>query len=218
MSVTADLRRARRMPGWLWAASQVHHDQVRRTPLVLALAARRLPWRAYADWLAQLYFLHESLAQVEGVMANEPHGWGAARSARVSLPALAADLRFLHGQRWEQQIVAYPATTVYCTHLRDIAVREVRGFVAHHYTRHIEDLRAVQELAPAVAVAYGLDHAGRRFLMPDDTDLWRHRDGYHRLLDATPWSAMESDGLVADASQVHRMYLGILNELGRSWT
>jgi heme oxygenase len=64
------------------------------------------------------------------------------RSARVSLPALATDLRFLHGARWAQRIAASPSTTVYWIHLRDTAVRQMSGFVAHHYARHIEDLSA----------------------------------------------------------------------------
>ena len=136
----------------------------------------------------------------------------------MCLPALAADLFFLHGPRWAQRIVAYPSTTVYCTHLRDAAVREVSGFVAHHYARHIEDLHAAADLAPAVAAAYGIDEAGCRFLMPGDTDLWRYGDRYHRLLERARASATVNDLLVADAARVHRMYLDIITDLGRSWT
>jgi heme oxygenase len=184
---------------------------------MLALAAHRLPWKAYAEWLAQLYFMHESLAQAEAVMADHPIGAAMNRSARVCVPALAADLSFLYGRRWERQIVAYPATTVYCTQLRDAAVREVGGFVAHHYARHVEDLAAGPDLSPAVATAYGLQHAGRRFLRPDDTDLWRYRDRYHRLLDTAPWSPAQTDVIMAHVAAVHRGYLDVMTQLSRCW-
>jgi heme oxygenase (biliverdin-producing, ferredoxin) len=201
----------------VWAASQVHHDEVRRTPFVVALTFARLPWSAYADWLAQLYFMHEFLAEAEEVMADDPIGLAMARSAAISLPALAADLDYFHGLQWKHRIVARPVTTVYCTHLRDVAVREIRGFVAHHYARHIEDLGTAPELAQAVASTYRLADAGCRFLAPADTDLMRYRDRYHRLLQAQSWSPTETETLVSDTATVHRMYLNVVQELGRSW-
>ena len=114
------------VPQRLWAASQVHHDEVRRTPLIVALTFARLPWSAYADWLAQLYFMHEFLAEAEDVMADDPVGLAMARSAAISLPALAADLDYFHGSHWQHRIIARPVTTVYCTHLRGDQVRKPR--------------------------------------------------------------------------------------------
>jgi heme oxygenase (biliverdin-producing, ferredoxin) len=212
-----DRRQLHGLPARLWAASRAHYDQVRRTPFILAMAAHCLPWKAYADWLAQLYFVHESLAQAEAVMADHPAGQAMIRSGPVSVPALATDLGFLYGRRWEQEIAAHPVTTVYCTYLRDAAVREIGGFVAHHYARHVEDLAAGPDLAPAVATAYGLEDAGRRFLGPSDTDLWRYRDRYHRLLDTAPFSPVQADEIVAHVRRVHRAYLDVIVELGRCW-
>jgi heme oxygenase len=217
-TVTADRRQPQGLPGRLWAAGRAHHDQIRRTRFVLALAAHCLPWKAYADWLAQLYFVHESLAQAEAVMADHPIGRAMARSAPVSVPALATDLGFLYGRRWEQQIAAHSATTVYCTQLRNAAVREVGGFIAHHHARHIQDLAAAADLAPAVATAYGLQDARPRFLGPDDTDLWRYRDRYHQLLHTVPYSEAQADSTIAHLGQVHRAYLDVVTELGRHWT
>ena len=63
---------------------------IRRTPFIRALTFGRLPWEAYANWLAQLYVLHESLAQAERVMTDHPMRWRShsrPRSAfRLSLP------------------------------------------------------------------------------------------------------------------------------------
>jgi heme oxygenase len=205
------------MPQRLWAAAQEHHDELRRTPFLVALTFGRLPLDAYADWLAQLYFLHEYLAQAEQAMAYDPIATAMARSAPISLPALASDLRFLHGRPWQDRIAALPVTTVYCSQLRDVAVRDINGFVAHHYARHIEDLSTAPDLAQAVRVAYRLDDAGCRFLSSDDTDLEHYRDRYHQLLDTAAGHPMDRKTLATDSAKVQRMYLDIVQELGRRW-
>jgi heme oxygenase len=204
------------MAAKLWAASRAHHDDVRRTPFIVALTGRWLPWKAYADWLAQLYLLHESLAQVEDVLAEDASG-PASRSGCVSLPALSVDLRFLHGPNWQRHIVACPATTVYCAHLRDLVAGDAVGLLAHHYARHFEDLHAGTTLAPVVATTYGLDDAGRRFLTPNDADHWRYADKSHRLLHGLPLTSADHALLLDSVIQVHRMYLGVITDLGRSW-
>ena len=206
------------MAARLWAASQTHHDQVQQTPFVVALAGQRLPWRAYADWLAQLYLLHESLAQVEALLADPSEAPASSRSARVSLPALAADLRFLHGEFWQRHLIARSATTVYCTHLREIAAGNAVGLLAHHYARHIEDLYAATTLTPAVTAAYGLDDAGRQFLCPTDTDLWQYLDSFQRLVDTLSFGETEHDAMLGQIGQVQYTYLDILDDLGRSWS
>jgi heme oxygenase len=164
-----------------------------------------------------MYLVHESLAQIEALLADPSAGPATSRSARVSLPALVADHRFLNGPNWQQRIAAYPATTVYCTHLRDIAVGDGVGLLAHHYARHIEDLHAAADLRLAVTVAYGLHGAGRRFLTPTDTDLWRYADNCHRLLQQLPLAPADSDTLIHDAGHVHGLYVDIINDLSRTW-
>jgi heme oxygenase (biliverdin-producing, ferredoxin) len=211
---TADQREATRLSARLRAASGIHHDDVRRSVFVTALHARRLPWKAYADWLTQLFFVHESLVQVESAMVGDAVEPVLVRSATASLPALAADLRFLYGPTWSQQIVARAATTVYCTHLRDVAFRRFSAFVAHHWTRHIEDLAIGPYLAPAMALAYGLDDAGLRFLRPVDTDLALFQQHYGQFVDEGPADTT----LVSEMTRAQWLYHDVIAELGRWWT
>jgi heme oxygenase len=210
MTPTADQREATRLSARLRAAGRAHHDDVRATPFVTALHARVLPWKAYADWLSQLFLIHEELVQAESAMVGTAVEPVLVRSATVSLPALAADLRFLYGPRWSDRVTARPATTVYCTHLRDVAFRRFSGFVAHHWTRHAEDLAIARHLAPAVASAYGLDGPGIRFLWPDLTPF---HEEYGAIVDATPGGA----GLMTQATTAQANYLDVLTDLGRSW-
>jgi heme oxygenase len=217
VSVTADRRDACRLTARLWARARAHHEENRGSRFVTALRRRRLPWRAYADWLAQLYFLHEALAQAEAVMFGEPVGAALARSTHVCLPALAADLEFLHGGHWQRRIAAYPATTMYCTDVRDAAVRSPQGFAAALYARNVEDLLAATDTGPAASTAYGLDDAGCRFLTPRDTDWARYLDRCPAVLDHAPWPA-GNDEIVADVTRAHRSYTAVIDQLDRRCT
>jgi heme oxygenase len=202
----------------MWTATKGAHEQIRRTRFISALTARRLPWKAYGEWLAQLYFLHESLGQAEQAMAGDAASPILRRSTQVSLPALADDLRFLFGASWQRSIRAYPATAAYCTHLRELAVRETGGFAAHHCARHLEDLAAGLDVTPAVSAAYRLDDRGRRFLTPADISLPLACDTYEHWLNTGSYTPAHADVLVTNIIDVHDRYLEIVRQLGRSWT
>lgn len=210
MTSTTDLRVATRLSARLRASTWHHHDEVQQTLFVRALRARLLPWKAYADWLSQLFFVHEALVQAEAVMVGDAAEPVLMRSSAVSLPSLAADLRFLYGPGWAGRMTAHPATTVWCTHLRDVAFRRFSGFVAHHHTRHAGDLFAARHVGPAVAGAYGLAGNGLRFLRTDGAAF---AAAYGPVVDAMPDSA----ALLAQAARAHALHLDVLTALGGAW-
>jgi len=208
---TADQREATRLSARLRALTTTHHDEVRHAPFVVRLRTGRLPWKAYADWLSQTFLVHEALVQAESAMVGDAVEPALVRSATVSLPSLAADLRFLYGPAWADRVTARTATTVCCTQLRDVAFRRFSGFVAHHYTRHAADLFAAGHLGPAVADAYGLDGGGIRFLRPGATAF---AERYAPLVDDVPDTA----ALMAQAGRAHALHLDVLTELGHAWS
>jgi heme oxygenase len=178
-----------------------------------ALISGRLPWKAYADLLAQQFFVHESLAQAAEDMAGDPVAGAFILPAPARLPALAADLRFLRGPGWPAQIAASSATTTYCTRLRDTAFHDPTGFAAHYVTRHLDDLRAARQLGPAVAAAYGLDCMGRRFYAYDE-DLHLR---YAGLIDGHLQRPGDEAMFSAEAGYARRLHAAVLDELGRKW-
>ena len=215
--MTTDQREIARLSARMAAAGHSHQADIRHTRFITALIGRRLPWKAYADWVAQQFFLHESLQQAEAAMALEHPGWTLMRPESGVLSALAVDLEFLHGSRWARRIAARPTTTIYCTRLRDVAVTQVSGYVAHHYARHVEDLYAARYLRPAVAAAYGLEDAGCCFLTPRDADPALFTARYATLIDGAPWSPAAKAATAQETALAYRMYLDVLKELGRCW-
>jgi heme oxygenase len=193
------------------------HDVAQSDGFLDALAAGRLPWEAYADLAAQHWFLYESLELAAGTMAGDPVARTFVFPELIRLPALEADLRFLHGPHWSTRIAALPATTTYCTRLRDAANTSPTGFIAHHYTRYLGDLSGGQYLGRAVARAYGLSGDGHRFFVFTELDPDAFKTYYRRLLDTLPWSRFEQDAFLAEVEEAYRLNIAVLDELHRRW-
>jgi heme oxygenase len=194
------------------------HDAAQRSGFLDALAGGRLPWEAYADLTAQHWFIYEALESAATSMADDPVVATFLFPELRRLPSLEADLRFLYGPRWADHLFATPATTVYCTRLRDVAHRAATGFVAHQYTRYIGDLSGGQYLGPAIAQSYNLPTAdGHRFFIFTGVDPMSFKTHYRALLDAAPWSPAEQDGFIREVEEAYRLNIAVLDELQSRW-
>ena len=197
----------------------VWHDLAQRNGLFEGLSGGRLPWEAYAELTAQHWFVYEALESAATTMADDPVVANFLFPELRRLPSLEADLRFLYGPDWLDRTAALPATTVYCTRLRDVAHRAATGFVAHQYTRYIGDLSGGQYLGPAIAQAYGLPGAdGHRFFVFTGVDPASFKTHYRELLDATPWSRAEQDEFIAEVAEAYRLNIDMLSELQSRWS
>jgi heme oxygenase (biliverdin-producing, ferredoxin) len=189
----------------------------REAPFIAALAAGQLPWKAYADLIAQQFFVHESLEQAAEAMAGDSIAGPFLLPELRRLPLLAADLRFLRGPGWARQITALPATSTYCTRLRDTAFHRPYSFVAHHYARCLDDLALGARLGRAVATWYGLEGVGNVSLMVDEAAVPGLRAHYGRLFDRMPWPPAEEAEFHAETGYAQQLYAGVLDQLARRW-
>jgi heme oxygenase len=197
--------------------TRAEHDTAQRNGFLDALAAGKLPWGAYADLTAQHWFVYEALESAGVTMAEDPAVHAFLFEELLRLPSLEADLRFLYGPDWTDQITALPATTTYCTRLRDVALGAATGFVAHHYTRYIGDLSGGQYLGPAIARAYGLTGDGHLFFIFPGVDPAAFKAYYRGLLDTAPWSPAEQDAFLAEVALAYRLNIAMLTELNERW-
>lgn len=218
MSLMADPPGADRLSVRLRRETRVVHDAAQRNGFLNALAAGQLPGEAYAELTAQHWFVYEALEQAGATMADDPVVAQFLFPELVRLPALEADLEFLLGPRWMDQIAALPATTTYCTRLRDVAISSATGFVAHHYTRYLGDLSGGQYLGPAIARSFGLSGDGHRFFVFADVEPSAFKVYYRSLLDALPWSLGEQADFLAEVDEAYRLNIGLLDELKGRWS
>ncbi len=197
--------------------THVLHDAAQRSGFLDALAAGKLPWEAYAELTAQHWFVYEALESAGVTMADDPAVHAFLFEELLRLPSLEADLQFLYGPDWTDRITARPATTAYCTRLRDVALGAATGFVAHHYTRYIGDLTGGQYLGPAIARAYGLNGDGHLFFVFPGVDPPAFKACYRGLLDTAPWSPAEQDAFLAEVAEAYRLNIAMLTELNERW-
>ncbi|QYM77342.1 biliverdin-producing heme oxygenase [Leucobacter luti] len=118
----------------------------------------------YIDLVVQHYFMYEALEAAATQLVADPAFAGFHPTALVRMPALEADLEYLIGSDWREQIAPVPATAAYAARIREIAEEGwAAGIVAHHYTRYLGDLSGGQMIAKRVAKQHELDAAGIEF-------------------------------------------------------
>jgi heme oxygenase (biliverdin-producing, ferredoxin) len=198
--------------------TRAEHEAAQGSGFLDALAAGRLPLKAYADLAAQHWFVYESLELAGATMAHDPVAGAFVVPELTRLPAIEADLHFLTGPEWPSRIAALPATTSYRARLQQVAAGAATGFVAHHYTRYLGDLSGGQYLGPAIARAYGLAGDGHRFFVFPAIEPSTFRAHYRTQLDDLPWSVPEQDTFLAEVAEAYRLNIAMLAELTERWS
>jgi heme oxygenase len=217
MSLKAEESEADRLSVRVRRDTRSAHQAAQGSGFLDRLAAGELPWEAYADLTAQHWFVYEALEAAGRTMSDDLVVSRFVFGELLRQPALEADLRFLYGPGWPDQIVASPATTTYRMRLRDVALGASTRFVAHHYTRYIGDLSGGQYLGPAIARAYGLDGDGHRFFVFPEVDPVSFKTCYRGLLDSLPWTRPEQDEFMAEVDRAYQLNIAMLHELKERW-
>lgn len=202
----------------LRAETRAAQGATQRSGFLGALAAGRLPLRAYADLIAQHWFIYEALETAAAAMIDDPVAGAFVDRELDRLPWLEADLIFLDGPGWANRIVARTATTTYCTRLREAALASAPGFIAHHYARYLDDLSGGRYLGPAVARSYGLKGDGHRFFVFPGVEPVAFKARYRRLLDAVSWSRSQERMFLTEVAEAYRLNIALLTELKERWS
>jgi heme oxygenase (biliverdin-producing, ferredoxin) len=189
----------------------------RHSRFIRELANGQLPIGAYAELVAQHWFVYESLELATTAMADDPVAGRFCFPELLRVPTLEADLRFLHGPRWQSRITALPATTTYCTRIRSAAFGHATGYVAHHCTRYLGDLDDGQWLGAAVWEIYNFRRQGYRFFVFEGVNPELFQARYDHQLDTTPWTHAERNTFLTEVTTAVQLNLDLLEELGNRW-
>lgn len=217
MSLMADQSRTGALSARLREHTRPERAAARRSTFIRQLAAHRLPLAAYAELTAQHWFIYESLELAAAAMDSDPVARRFVYPELFRIPALEADLRYLYGPRWQSRVAALPATTTYCTRIRDAAVARATGYVAHHCSRYPGDLSGGQWLREAVIGAYGFRRHGYRFFVFEGVDPPLFRARYREQLNHAPWTRAEQDDFLDEVAAAFRLNIDLLTELGDRW-
>jgi len=169
----------------------------------------------YAALVAQLHFVYSALEDASEIMRADPVASAFVFDELLRRPALEADLAFLLGSDWRDQIEALPSTIAYCSRLREVGTTWPGGFVAHHYTRYLGDLSGGQTIRRVVSRTYGWDDGDgvQFYLFPAIADAKAFKATYRERLDAAPWTVEERARIIEESGVAFRHNGAMLREL-----
>jgi heme oxygenase len=179
-----------------------------------ALLGGRLALDDYATLVVQYWHVYSELEDGADRLAGDPVVGGFAVDALRRRDAIAADLAFLRGEDWADDLDPLPATAAYAARIRETARRWPGGWVAHHYTRYLGDLAGGQAVRGLLRRTYDVTGDGARFY--DFTGLGPvppFRTRYRALLDAAAWDDVVRARIADEACHAFELNIAMLADL-----
>lgn len=183
--------------------TQTHaaHRRTEQSRFVGELLAGKLTPAAHAALIGQTYLVYRTLEDAGRAHADHPVVAPFLGDELLRTDALEADLEFLLGAGWRDQVTALPATQRYIDRLNEVAFDWPAGFVAHHYIRYLGDLSGGQIIRRMLERAYGYTTDGLRFYIFDRIEKPKlYKDTYRAKLDDAPLTADEQQRLIDEVN------------------
>ena len=159
----------------------------------------------YIALVAQHYFIYAALEAAAEAMKDDVDAAAFITPQLTRLPALEADLRFLLGDDWLDQIAPLPTTARYVDRIETVAATWSGGFIAHHYTRYLGDLSGGQIIRTLMQRQFGFETNGVGFYLFDQIAKPKEfKDTYREQLDSVGWSAEERERVIEEVMVAYR--------------
>lgn len=172
----------------------------------------------YIALVAQHYFIYEAIEGAEKVFAGDDVVAQFATPRLTRLPALEADLEYLLGSDWRDQITPLPTTVAYVDRIQRVAAdRWSGGFIAHHYTRYLGDLSGGQFIRKVMQRRFGFETNGVGFYLFDEiADPKEFKETYRDELDAVTWDDAERERVIDEVLLAYRFNTELFDDLARA--
>ena len=168
----------------------------------------------YIALVAQHYFIYAALEAAAEKMKDDVDAAAFITPQLTRLPALEADLRFLLGDDWLDQIAPLPTTARYVDRIATVAATWSGGFIAHHYTRYLGDLSGGQIIRTLMQRQFGFETNGVGFYLFDQIAKPKEfKDTYREQLDAVSWSAEERERVIDEVMVAYRFNTDLFVDL-----
>ncbi|MFB8386314.1 heme oxygenase (biliverdin-producing) [Microbacterium sp. NPDC055910] len=199
----------------LWERSTSAHSGSEHSGFMADLLKGDGTREDYTALVAQHWFIYEALERTAAQMRNDPVASVFISDKLTRLPALEADLEFLVGSDWRDQIEPLPATKRYVDRINEVGATWAGGFVAHHYTRYLGDLSGGQFIGRLMARRFGFGTNGIGFYVFDDiADPAAFKDVYREQMDQAPWDAAEQERVIDEVLLAYRFNTELFEDLG----
>ena len=168
----------------------------------------------YIALVAQHYFIYEALEAAAEAMKDDEVAARFIHPQLTRLPAIEADLSFLIGEDWREQIHPLPTTERYVARINEVAATWAGGFIAHHYTRYLGDLSGGQVIRTLMQRQFGFETNGVGFyFFGEIASPKRFKETYREELDAVGWSDEERDRVIDEVLIAYRFNTELFEDL-----
>lgn len=187
------------------------------SPFAVALAEGRVGRSGLAALAAAHHVIYTALEEVAGWMSTDPVAAPFVDRRPDPVPALRADLEYLHGADWAREMTVTPATRRYRDRILAVCAGRSGRFIAHHYVRYLGDLsggQIVRRWLDRSGVATPGQGAGLySFAALPGRGAYERR--YRELLDALPADRDYRRELVAEAQRAFALTTDVYADLAR---
>ncbi len=167
----------------------------------------------YAALVAQHYFIYEALESVASQLADDPIAGDFIDDRLTRLPSIEADLSYLLGPSWREQITPLPTTQRYVQRIR-AAAASGGFFVAHHYTRYLGDLSGGLIIGKLMCREYGFEGEGVSFYRFDQIDNPKaFKESYRQALDSADWTDEEQELIIDEVLLAYQLNTDLFRDL-----
>ena len=172
----------------------------------------------YIALVAQHYFIYEAIEAAADRFENDPIAASFISSQLTRLPAIEADLQFLIGADWRDQITSLPTATAYAARVHSIAAQDwAGGFIAHHYTRYLGDLSGGQVIRTLMQRQFGFETNGVGFYLFDQIAKPKEfKNTYREQLDAVQWDDAERERVIDEVLIAYKFNTNLFVDLSRA--
>ncbi|MGV8912149.1 MAG: heme oxygenase (biliverdin-producing) [Rhodoglobus sp.] len=172
----------------------------------------------YIALVAQHFFIYEAIEAAAGHFAHDAVAAPFITSQLTRLPAIEADLEFLIGADWREQIAPLPTAAAYAARVRKIAAQDwAGGFIAHHYTRYLGDLSGGQVIRTLMQRQFGFETNGVGFYLFDQIAKPKEfKNTYREQLDAVQWDDAERERVIDEVLTAYKFNTDLFVDLSRA--
>jgi heme oxygenase (biliverdin-producing, ferredoxin) len=202
----------------LMAGTAEIHRTAERVPFMVALFKGELPREAYAAYLANLWYVYESLEDCNERLKDDPLVGQLHSPELFRRDALEADLRFFVGEDWRATYPGSPAAKAYAERIREVASSFPPAYAPHHWLRYLGYVLGQDLLRKLVGNAYGIGEEGMNFYsFPQIEEPKVYLRAYHARMNAIE---VDADGLalvIEEGVRAFQLQIDLTEELAEEY-